>query len=342
MRATSANEKSLPVALARHAPVGQNECAERSPKGEGIVMPTDILPTVDYAFKRLFGSASDQELLIDLLNAVHQFPPGKRVRDVTLRNPFSVKEYDADKVAIFDIVAVDQGGQQHHLEMQWQVPWSFGMRAIYYCARLHSQQLIEGEVHETLRPTLSVCILNQAFFEDAFYHHKFGLWDREHGLLLGKDIEIHLIELPKFNRPAEGCQTPLERWCYFLKHGATLDADNLPASLNVPTIRKALEVLKVLSQDQIERQRYEDRLKAQRDAATREYFSQNAHRLGLEKGLEEGREQGEVVGRIQLAQRLLRQTVTPREELLRLPPEELATLAQQLEQQLLPPTNGTS
>jgi predicted transposase/invertase (TIGR01784 family) len=305
-------------------------------------MPTGIQPTVDYAFKRLFGSEPQQDLLIDLLNAVHQFPPGKRVRELTLRNPFSVKEYDADKVAIFDIVAVDQGGQQHHLEMQWQVPWSFGMRAVYYCARLHSQQLVEGDFYETLRPSLSVCILNQAFVEDAFYHHKFGLWDREHGLLLGRDIEIHLIELPKFDRPADECQTPLERWCYFLKHGATLDADNLPVSLDVPTIRKALEVLKVLSQDQIERQRYEDRLKAQRDAASLLYYSQNAERIGLEKGREEGLEKGELLGRIQVTQRLLRQTVTPREELLRLSPEELATLAQQMEQQLLPPTNGAS
>jgi len=275
-------------------------------------MPSGIDPTVDYAFKRLFGHETTRELLVDLLNAVHA---GKRVRDVTLRNPFSGKASPTDKATIYDICATDQGGRQHHVEMQKQVQWSLRMRAIYYAARLHGQQMAEGDVFETLLPTLSVCFLGANLLDDPAYHHRFALWDHERGVLLAKDLEIHLIELAKFDLPAEKCRTPLEQWCYFLRHGATLDLDKLPAALDVPMLRKALEVLMKLSQDQIERQQYEDRIKGQRDAAW------------LVRAPVVARKQGELLGKINLAQRVLKLAETPDQELLELSSEELAALA---------------
>jgi hypothetical protein len=47
-----------------------------------------------------------------------------------------------------------------------------------------------------------------------------------------------------------------------------------------------------------------------------------------------------VVGRIHFAQRLLKQTPSPREELLKLSLDDLMRLADALEQQLLPSAGG--
>lgn len=52
-------------------------------------MKPGVDPKVDYAFKKLFGSESTTDLLIDLLNAVLQYPAGREVVGVTLLNPFS-------------------------------------------------------------------------------------------------------------------------------------------------------------------------------------------------------------------------------------------------------------
>ena len=87
---------------------------------------------------------------------------------------------------------------------------------------------------------------------------------------------MHLLELPKFAVPVEQVQTPLERWCYFFKH-ASLELDNLPATLDVPVIRKAVEVLMKISQNELERQRYLERKRAEQDAASLAADVRDAH-----------------------------------------------------------------
>jgi flagellar biosynthesis/type III secretory pathway protein FliH len=144
-------------------------------------------------------------------------------------------------------------------------------------------------------------------------------------------------------------QTPLERWCYFFKHGASLDLANLPATLNVPIIRKAVEVLVKISQDEIERHRAAERLRAQRDAADLQAWARDARQEGRQEGREEGIERGELMGRIRLLQQLLEQPETPRAELSHVAEADLVQMEESLQRQLrgkkqangTPPTDKT-
>jgi len=90
----------------------------------------------------------------------------------------------------------------------------------------------------------------------------------------------------------------------------------------------------MLTQSDIERERYESRRKAQMDQIS----AINAARLHGERA---GREQGELIGReigvIHLCQGLLNQPVTPKEKLLTLSVEELARLASDLRKQVVKP-----
>jgi len=88
----------------------------------------------------------------------------------------------------------------------------------------------------------------------------------------------------------------------------------------------------MLSQDELERERYLDRVKAQRDAAS---LLQAAHFARAE-----GQEEGQLIGHIQLCQRMLKQPVASKEELLKQSTDELTRLAEELEGQLLLKTNG--
>lgn len=102
----------------------------------------------------------------------------------------------------------------------------------------------------------------------------------------------------------------------------------------------------MLSHDQLERERYEARMKFLQDQKswekTAELLVNNARKEGRIEGQVEGRVEGEAVGRlkgiaigqIQLNQRLLRQTPMPTEELSGLALEELQQRAQQLEEEL--------
>jgi hypothetical protein len=61
-----------------------------------------------------------------------------------------------------------------------------------------------------------------------------------------------------------------------LKNGDQLDADSPPEPLNRPDQRRALEVLKMLSQSELEREQYESRVRAQMDWDTLEALKRMA------------------------------------------------------------------
>ena len=77
-----------------------------------------IDPKIDYAFKRLFGMERNRDLLIDLINAVLDLPPGEQVAEVEILNPFNPQESSSDKLSIVDIKARDQQGRHFNVEMQ--------------------------------------------------------------------------------------------------------------------------------------------------------------------------------------------------------------------------------
>ncbi len=104
-------------------------------------MRLDIDPNVDYAFKKLFGSEANTDLLIDLLHAVLRPPPGRLITEVELLNPFSDRDALDDKLSVLDVKARDQGGRQFHVEMQMRAQWFFPGRALYYWAKFHHQQM---------------------------------------------------------------------------------------------------------------------------------------------------------------------------------------------------------
>jgi predicted transposase/invertase (TIGR01784 family) len=331
-------------------------------------MASGIDPKGDYVFKRLCGDEDNALVLVDLLNAVLRFPAGRRVRGVALLNPFVERDYIEGKVPIVDVRARDDLGRQFLLEMQLFLRPGFANRLLYYWSGGHAEQLLKGERYEMLLPTYTICFLNETLFQDNAYHHTFRVYDDHNGVLLCKDLEIHLLELSKFDVAVEAVQTPLERWCYFFKHGASLDLANLPATLSDPMIRKAMEVLMKVSQDEIERHRAAERLKGERDAASlaadarvaleERSKAEERARLALEEarlaqegarlaqegarqaqeGAKVARQQaldkGQRIGRIQLLQQLLAQPETSSAELDQLPDEDLGQLEESLKRQL--------
>jgi predicted transposase/invertase (TIGR01784 family) len=145
---------------------------------------------------------------------------------------------------------------------------------------------------------------------------------------------VHILELPKFTNAAEELTNPLEAWLYFLRHAANLDSEQLPATLQAPEIQRAMGELTMLTQSELERERYEAREKHQRDERSRLRAAREAEEAALREGLEQGRAEGEL-DLIHFCQQLLGKPLTPREELLALAAEQRASLVTALQQELL-------
>jgi hypothetical protein len=212
-----------------------------------------------------------------------------------------------------------------------------------------------------LRPTISICFVNGVLFpERPEYHTQFRLLDPTGKVCLTEDLVIHVIEIPKFNRTLAELRTPLDFWLYFLKNGVGLDADALPGELDRrPELRKAMGVLKMLAQNDMERELYEGRLKAKRDLQTLEtqrrtletqrrtletqrdhwqecYEAANREREQATREREQARREihRELAERVRLCQRLLRRPISEVDELLSQSVEALREFAETLERDL--------
>lgn len=91
----------------------------------------------------------------------------------------------------------------------------------------------------------------------------------------------------------------------------------------------------MLTQDELEREKYEARLKFQRDAQAELYSARmEGEKRGEQRGEQRGKQRGELIGRVRLSEQLLQQTPTPGETLDTLPLEQLQQLADQLQARL--------
>lgn len=291
-------------------------------------MSIGIRPTVDYAFKRILGSPGHTGITVHFINAVLAGSP--RNTEVEILNPILEKESASDKFAILDVRARDDQGRWLNIEMQTTLPAGLRERLTYYVSSLYVSQLEEGNAYVSLRPAVSICLLDRVLFRGITEPHlDFQLRESRHGLVLSDHLQVHLLELPKYNPTEEdlAVASPLEKWLYFFRFASDLSLEEIDARLSDGAIREAAGVLKMISQTPRERELYEARLKLERDEAAR--------LLGArEEGLEEGERIGKLIGVIQTLQQLLGGDVSSSDQLKRQSTDDLSTLATTLQSRL--------
>jgi predicted transposase/invertase (TIGR01784 family) len=259
-----------------------------------MTIGTGIDPKVDYAFKRIAGSEGSEDITAELVNSVMDRAKLSRVKDIRILNPFRPKESPDGRLAILDVSARDEDGTDLLIEMQMLSHESFRERLMYYLAKHYSQSLTEGQHYIDLPSVHVICIINDVLFaEHSHYYSRYRLIEPEIGTEFSPHWTIHVIELPKFTRPLHDLHDDLDRWCFFLKHGADLSPQSPPSEVSLPGIHHALRILNMVSQSSLERLEYEARLMSQRDEAARIATAlSRGHQMGRDQGLVEGIEQG--------------------------------------------------
>jgi predicted transposase/invertase (TIGR01784 family) len=275
-------------------------------------MALGISPTVDYAFKRLFGDPQHVRVLIHLLNSIfeHQFV----VDDVEIVTPILEKDFEDDKLSVLDLRVRDTRGRQYNLEMQTTITEGLSSRLVYYLASMYSAQLGEAESYSRLAPAISICFLDRVYFREVpSFHTQFRLCSLEHQLVFTDQLEVPLLELPKYRGTATDLPQarPVEKWAYFLRHADEMDVPEIGRLFQDPVFIEAGGILEMISKTPEERLQYEMRMKALRDQRTN---LEAAERRGLEAGREEGREEGRWIGKIQTLQELLGEPVSKADE----------------------------
>ncbi|MFT3742350.1 MAG: Rpn family recombination-promoting nuclease/putative transposase [Gammaproteobacteria bacterium] len=248
-------------------------------------------PRVDFAFKILFGSEESTDILLSFINSVLSLE--HPITKIRLLNPYNYKKHPTDKSSILDIKAQDERGRLYNIEMQLMDQVDYNQRVLYYWFKLYSEQLSEGQGFKALQKTISIHILNFNSFEEKEFHNIFRILNTKTYSSCFEDLELHFIELKKFDKDLAHVTTSLDRWVTFLNKAAEWDKGEVPVELQAdPAIEKAAATLDRISLSKEEREVYEAQLKWLRvEAAAIEKAEIKGFNIGIERGIEKNREE---------------------------------------------------
>ena len=241
---------------------------------------------IDFAFKFIFGSEQNKDILIDFLNATLQ--GDEKITDITLLDPFNLKEHSDDKLSILDVKAQLDNGAFVNVEVQLLNQRDMKNRTLYYWSKLYSGQLSESENYFKLKKTIAINILNFVLLnETKNYHTTYHLREDKEGFRLTELMEIHMIEIPKLIDSKENLDDKLVEWLLFLEDPENKNMEVL--TMKNAKIQKAMTVLEFINSDKKARALYEARQKEIRDKMGQLLYAQEE---GMAKGMEQGIKQG--------------------------------------------------
>jgi len=259
-------------------------------------MPLGIRPINDFAFKKTFGTAENRVALISLLNAI--LDPALPIIEVTLQNPYNLQDYEDDKLSILDVKAVDQSGAIYDIEMQLTIFEGLVQRIVFYGCELYAGQLKEGDDYTKAHPVFSICLVDGILWKDATkVHHAFRLTDAESGRVLQETLEIHTLELGRYNLREADLKgaSMLDCWLFWFLHAHEYEADALLKLFPQQAIRQATQTIVSIAQVTEDKVMYDAREKAIRD---QQWAMNAAHREGVIEGELKGKIEGEIEGKI--------------------------------------------
>lgn len=224
-------------------------------------------PKNDFAFKKIFGTEKNKEILIHFLNDMLVFKEKNPIQEVIFLKTIQDPVIAAKKTSIVDILCKDGEGNCYIVEMQVAKTKGFEKRAQYYASKAYSGQINQGEKYETLKEVIFLAIVDFVLFPDkAQYKSDHIILDNEaheHDL---KDFSFTFLELGKFTKTKEELSTLIEKWVYFFKHAhETTEADLNEIIGQDSIIKKAYEELNRFCWNEEELNTYEAVIKRDLD-----------------------------------------------------------------------------
>ncbi len=250
---------------------------------------------IDFAFKQLFGTSGNEDILIAFLNAMLQGSLESPIVSLQLEDPHLHREHEEDKLSILDISATLDTGTKINVEIQLNNNHDMIKRSLYYWGRLYTSQLQKGMPYSSLHKTITINLLNFVMFPEYEAFHTTGiLWNQQQQMILSDDIEVHIVEIPKLmqqwrNEQVNPWEDSFVRWLLLLPANEdeqlTKTLEDIAMNQD-PILQKAMNKWERMSQDSSFRQAYEAREKALMDEAAKFAY---AEQKGIEKGIEKGK-----------------------------------------------------
>lgn len=225
-----------------------------------------IDPYSDFGFKFLFGKEPNKEFLIRFLNGI--FDGRKVIIDIDYQN-IEYKGPGKDyRKTIFDLYCTGDKGDKFIVEMQKAKVENFADRSIFYTSNLIQEQgMGMASDWDYLLPEIYFLAIMNFKFNDSHpdhFIHDVRLIEVNTGTQFYHKLNYIFIEAPKFNKPQDKLDNPMEEWMFILNNLKKID--EVPLSLRgKEEYKKVFEIAEVGNLTPEEMNEYQQSLKIQRD-----------------------------------------------------------------------------
>lgn len=245
---------------------------------------------VDFAFKKIFGSEPNKDLLIAFLNEV--FRGRKHIIDLVYNKNDHPGDLKDEGGAIFDLLCTGDNGERFLIEVQRARQGYFKERSLFYTSRLISDQSPKGKRSAwayNLAEVYLIALLEDFTLDDNstfVYLHDICLCNRDTGKIFYDKLGYTYIELSKFVKTDTELETDLDKWLYILKNMSRID--KIPVYLRKPIFEKLFSIAEYSNLTKEEKTMYDKNLKYKWDNKNvLDYAISTAEAKGIEKGRHE-------------------------------------------------------
>jgi predicted transposase/invertase (TIGR01784 family) len=180
-------------------------------------------PKNDFAFKRVFGTEKNKEILIHFLNDIFE-GEYETIEDVEFLPLHQDPEIAALRQSIVDVMCRDTKGNRMIIEMQCATDTHFIERAVAYACRAYLNQRTTAKGYGDMKPVIFLAVLDHTLFSDKkeyLSHHKLlDVYTKENDIT---NLSFSFLELSKFKKQsAEKIETNIEKWAHFFKDAESI------------------------------------------------------------------------------------------------------------------------
>lgn len=254
----------------------------------------------DFAFKKLFGTEVNKELLRSFLNSL--LAGQEVITDLTYLNNEQLGRLAADRKAVFDVYCENERGERFIVEMQKAEQQFFKDRSVFYSTFPIREQAQPGKNwNYRLKSVYTIGILNFSFddTDPEYYHHEVKLMDTKTKKVFYDKLTFIYLEMPKFTKTESQLETMFDKWLYAIKH--LPDLLNRPKALYEKVFEQFFRAAEIAKFTWKEMEEYEGSLMDYWDwcsvfeTAKDKSFTQGMAE-GMEKGIEKGMAKGMAEG----------------------------------------------
>jgi len=237
----------------------------------------------DYAFKRVFGTEENKDVLQDLLECILDIPP-ENIAGLELLDKEFHKELLSEKLGILDIKLRLKDGTFVDIEIQNSWHFDFPERTLYYWSKMYNEAIKQGQDYTNLPKCITINLIGKGFDKNKRLHNKYLVLEKDTKEPLASKLEIHILNLEKARLLKEGQfkDNKTKRLLSWLKF---IETDN-------PEVREMLEqestmmkkanaAISVMEMSPRDKWLYDSRMKYEHDRAS---CISEGYRQGLDKG----------------------------------------------------------